>query len=127
MGKDVENWAKTFFDLFIWKKSMDFVTEIYKATADFPQSEKFGLVAQLRRAAVSIPSNIAEGFGRKSKQDFARFCQIAVGSLFEVQTQVIVAKNINYLSEKKCQEIFDRSREIERMISSFILSLRKGK
>ena len=121
-----ENWAKTFMDLLIWKKSMDFVTEIYKITADFPKSEMFGLTSQLRRAAISVPSNIAEGFGRKSKPDFARFCQIAIGSLFEQQTQLVVAHTIGYLTDSQYQNAFDKSREIERMLTSFIGSLRKS-
>ncbi|WP_439181610.1 four helix bundle protein [Carboxylicivirga taeanensis] len=86
---------KTFRELLVWQKSMDFVTEAYNVTAGFPDDEKFGLTNQLRRASVSIPSNIAEGFGRKSDGDFSRFLSIALGSSFEVQTQLEIAKNVD--------------------------------
>jgi len=113
----------TFEDLLIWQKSMDFVTELYKITEHFPDSEKFGLVSQIRRSAVSIPSNIAEGYGRNSKGDFNRFLNISMGSLFELQTQLIIAGNLNYLEESKNNKLYEMSREIERMMSSFIRSL----
>lgn len=125
MGTISDRWAKTFMELLVWKKSMNFVTVIYSITGDFPKAEMFGLTSQLRRAAVSIPSNIAEGFGRKSKMDFARHCHIAIGSLFEVQTQLVVAQSIGYLTDDQFQESFNTSREIERMLTSFIDSLTK--
>jgi four helix bundle protein len=115
-----DRWAKTYTDLLIWKKAIEFVTKTYEISANFPKSERIGIVSQLRRAAVSIPSNIAEGFGRKSKADFARFCQIAMGSLFEVQTQLTISQNLGFITDSVYNAIFDDSREIERMISSFI-------
>lgn len=113
----------TFRDLKIWQKSMSLVTEIYELTGPFPEQEKYGLVAQIRRSAVSVPSNIAEGYGRNSSRDFNRFLSIAMGSLFEIQTQVQIARNLNYLDVKDSAHLFDLSREIERMLSSFIRSL----
>jgi four helix bundle protein len=77
--------------LMVWQKAMQLVTEVYRATADFPETEKFGLMAQMRRAAVSLPSNIAEGAGRGTDKEFSRFLQIARGSLFELETQIDIA------------------------------------
>ena len=119
-------WAKTFRDLLVWKKSIDLVTNIYKLTSAFPQHEWLGVISQMRRASVSIPSNIAEGFGRKSKLDLIRFCQISMGSLFELQTQLIISRNLGYLKDPDFDGAIESSREIERMLSSFVMSL-KGK
>ncbi|MBO6537158.1 MAG: four helix bundle protein [Balneolaceae bacterium] len=80
--------VKTHRDLQIWQKSMDFVSMIYSSTNHFPDSEKFGLTSQARRAAVSVPANIAEGYGRRSNGDFKRFLNISMGSLFELQTEI---------------------------------------
>lgn len=113
----------TFRDLLIWQKSMEYVTQIYNETKNFPDEEKFGLISQLRRSAVSIPSNISEGYGRNSKNDFNRFLNISMGSLFEVQTQIEIAKNLGFINEQKFDKMFEQSREIERMMSSFIRSL----
>lgn len=115
----------TFRDLLIWQKSMTLITNIYQSTNHFPKEEIFGLTSQIRRSAVSIPSNIAEGFGRESKQDFLRFLNISIGSLFELQTQLEIAKNINYLNENEFNNIFENSREIERMLVSFIKKLKE--
>ena len=104
---------------------MKLVTNIYQVTASFPQSENYGLTSQIRRSAISIPSNIAEGYGRNSTGDYTRFLQIALGSLFELQTQIEIAFNLNYISEITFQTLFDQSREIERMLSSLINKLKK--
>ena len=119
-----DRWAKTYMELQIWKKAIEFVTKIYKISALFPKIETMGLSSQMRRASVSIPSNIAEGYGRKSKADFTRFCQRAMGFLFEVQTQLTISYNLGYVSETVFQSIFADSREIERMLSSFIDKLK---
>ena len=88
---------KSYRDLDVWQKSMDFVEDVYKALSNFPKEERFGICDQIRRAAVSIPSNIAEGFGRDSDTDFAHFLTIARGSLFEVATQLEIASRLGYL------------------------------
>ena len=85
-----------FKELEIWKKSRKFCSEIYIATADFPTDEKFGLTNQLRRASVSIPSNIAEGSSRNSQKDFSRFLEIAIGSAYEIETQLIIASDLGF-------------------------------
>ena len=114
---------KTFRDLLIWQKAMEMVLAIYNETRCFPNDEKYGLVTQMRRSAVSIPSNMAEGYGRNSKGDFKRFLQISMGALFEVQTQLEIAMQLGYLGDKKYKNLYEGSREIERMLSSFIKSL----
>lgn len=114
---------KTYNELFVWQKSMELVTAVYKATHNFPKEEIYGLTSQIRRCAVSIPSNIAEGFGRKSQQDFVRFLKISMGSLFELQTQLRIAKNLEYLEEGIFLSVFEETREIERMLSAFIQSI----
>lgn len=116
---------KTFRDLLIWQKSMTFVASVYGFTKAFPSSEKYGLVSQIRRSAVSVPSSIAEVYGRNSSGEFNRFLNIAIGSLFEVQTQLEIAHMLNFLSEEDFENAYEKSREIERMISSFIRSLDK--
>jgi four helix bundle protein len=117
----------TFRDIKVWQKAMNFVTNSYKNTRSFPQEEMFGLTSQMRRSAVSIPSNIAEGFGRKSTNEFIRFLQISMESLFELQTQFEISKNLGYLSESEYDELFADSREIEVMLSSFIRSIKQNK
>jgi four helix bundle protein len=111
---------KTFRDLLIWQKSMNLVTEIYQLTNSFPKEEIYGLSSQIRRCSVSIPSNIAEGYGRESDKDLLRFLNISVGSLFEMQTQLEIAKNISYLKEQDFNNLYEDSREVERMLVSFI-------
>jgi len=111
--------------LLVWQKAMQFVTDVYSKSTSLPQYEQFGLTSQMRRSAISIPSNIAEGYGRNSTGDYTRFLQIALGSLFEIQTQVEIAFNLNYMSENNFQVLFDQSREIERMLSSLINKLKK--
>ena len=115
---------KTFRDLIVWQKSISFVTEIYKMTNVFPKEEQFSLTSQLRRAAISIPSNIAEGFGRHTRKEYIRFLQIAIGSTFELQTQIEIAKNLNFISQENFSRVFELSREIERMLSSLITKLK---
>jgi len=111
---------KTYRDLVVWQKSMTLVTEIYKITKIFPKDEIYGLVTQMRRCSISIPSNIAEGYGRNSTSDYVRFLRISVGSLNELQTQLEISLNLNYFGEKDFREFYESSREVERMISSLI-------
>lgn len=110
-------------DLTVWQKAMDLVEDIYRITRDFPDEERFGLVQQMRRCAVSIPSNIAEGAGRSSSREFLRFLSIAIGSLAELETQVEIAKRIGYLSEVDSFE--DRIRFIRSKSGSLFRSIKK--
>ena len=92
---------RTFRDLLIWQKSIKLVTRIYEVTRSFPKEEAFGLTSQMRRCSVSIPSNIAEGHGPNSTGGYLRFLQIATGSLCELQTQLVIANNLSFFSEKE--------------------------
>ena len=116
---------KSYRDLIVWQKSMSLVIEIYQVTKKLPKEEFYGLNMQLRRCSVSIPSNIAEGYGRHSTKDYIRFLQIATGSLFELQTQLEICLNLNYLSKEVFSELNEKSREIERMLVSLINKLRR--
>lgn len=116
---------KTFRDLLVWQKSMRFVTEIYEITKQFPREENFGLTSQIRRSTVSVPSNIAEGFGRQGLGDYIRFLNIAIVSLFEMQTQLEISYNLEYTSKEKFEILYENSREIERMLSSLIRKLKE--
>lgn len=116
---------KTYRDLLVWQKAITFVTEVYNIAREFPQEELYGLTSQIKRSAVSIPSNIAEGYGRKSKKDYIRFLQIAMGSIFEIQTQLEISKNLEFLPENNFNTLFENSREIERMLSSLISKINK--
>jgi four helix bundle protein len=111
---------KTFRGLIVWQKSIAFVTNIYKSVNTFPKEELYGLTSQIKRSAVSVPSNIAEGYGRKSTKEFIRFLRIAMGSLFEIQTQLEISKNLNFFDEETYSLLYEDSREIERMLSSLI-------
>ena len=90
--------SRKYQNLVVWQSSMDLVTNIYGVTANFPGTEKFGLVTQLRRVAVSVPSNIAEGSGRGSDKDFIRLLKIAKGSLLEIETQILIAERLEFIS-----------------------------
>lgn len=111
----------TYKDLEVWKLSLQFVAEIYKLTQTFPKHEIYGLSSQLQRASVSIPSNIAEGSGRKSTKDFIHFLFIAKGSLLEIETQLEIAKILNYTQDIS---VFNETiKRIRNMINGLIISL----
>jgi len=113
---------KTFRDLKIWVKGMEIVNKTYRIVHKFPRNEEYALSSQMRRAAISIPSNIAEGFGRKSKKEFQRFLHISLGSLFELETQLEIAFDQAYLNQNIFNENFELLRELERMLCSFMSS-----
>ena len=104
-------------DLDVWQKAMRFVTDVYQVTQSFPGEERYGLSSQLRRAAISVPSNIAEGCGRSSTREFALFLCHARGSLLEVETQLEIARNLGYLPEDKFNEVLSESNRIGRMLN----------
>jgi four helix bundle protein len=110
-------------DLIVWQKSMEMITLIYQLIKQFPNDEKFGLTIQLKRCSVSIPSNIAEGYGRNYTKDYVRFLNISRGSLYEMQTQLQVALNLNFVDELALEKINNLSVEIEKMLNSLIKKL----
>ena len=112
--------VKTHKDLDVWKKSMDFVTKLYKTTISFPKEEIYGLTNQMRRAAVSIPSNIAEGAARKSNKEFIQFLYIALGSNVELETQLIISKNLKFINDELFIELEKEIDEIGRMLFGLI-------
>ncbi len=114
------NRINSFRDLLVWQKGMSLVTEIYQCTQNFPTNEQFGLTSQMRRSAVSIPSNIAEGYGRNSTGDYKRFLQVAVGSLFELQTQIEISKNLHFINEIVYKKLIENAQELDRMLLSLI-------
>lgn len=115
----------TFRDLLIWQKSMTLVTEIYQLTNSFPKEEIYSLTSQIRRSSISIPSNIAEGYGRDGNNDYLRFLNISISSLFEMQTQLEISFNLKYINEVQFNKINEESREIERMLSAFIRKIKQ--
>lgn len=108
-----------FKELEIWKRSRLFCSQIYALTSNFPEAEKFGLTNQLRRASVSIPSNIAEGSSRQSNKDFSRFLQITLGSAYEIETQLLIAFDLKFISQKELDVISVELEEIIKMTSKF--------
>ncbi len=114
---------KSYRDLIVWQKSMNLVTLIYILVLELPENEKYGLTPQIKRSAISIPSNIAEGYGRNYRKDYSRFLQIARGSLFENQTQLEIAVNLDFIKAENLNEIKELSIEVEKMLNSLIKKL----
>ena len=112
---------KPYKELIVWQKSMILVKMIQKLTSDLPNDEKFGLISQMRRCSVSVPSNIAEGWGRLSRKNYIQFLRISRGSLFELETQVLITKDLNYINDSK--EIENLITEISKMLNSMIKKL----
>ena len=116
--------VQSYRDLIVWQKSISFVTDIYRSTKCFPPDERYGLTAQLRRSAVAIASNIAEGQGRLSTGEFMQFLGRARGSLHEVQTQLYIANNLGFIPSEGEEQLLAASVEIDKMLSGLLSSLR---
>lgn len=112
-----------FRKLNVWKKAVNLATVVYKQTKPFPKEERFGLTSQIRRCTVSISSNIAEGAGRGSAKDFKHFLNIATGSCNELETQLIISKNLNYLKQNEFEETKSAVIEIQKMLHSLKVSI----
>jgi four helix bundle protein len=112
-----------FEKLDVWKKAIDFADLVYQNTRFFPADERFGLTNQMRRAVISVSSNISEGSSRSSKTDFARFIEIAAGSVFEVTSQTFVARRQDFLTEDQFRRIYSSAEELSRMLSGLRKSL----
>lgn len=117
---------KTHRDLNVWNNSINLVTTINQITNDFPKSEIFGITSQIRRAAVSIPSNIAEGAARTSKKEFNNFLSIALGSASELETQIIISKNLEYLSNEKSELLLNELTSIQKMIVGLMKNIKSS-
>jgi four helix bundle protein len=118
--------GRNYTDLIAWQKSMDLAQELYRATARFPKEEMYGLTSQLRRAAVSVPSNIAEGQGRRTTGAFLQHLSIAHGSLRETETQVLLAVRLGYLSDKAAASLMKQAGEVGRLITGLANSLSRS-
>ena len=112
---------ESYSDLIVWQKSITMVTSVYELVKTFPTDERFGLTSQIKRCSVSIPSNIAEGWGRSSSKSFAQFLRIAKGSLYELETQILIGKNLKYIIDSN--EIDSLIIEISKMLNSLIKKL----
>ncbi|WP_307310343.1 four helix bundle protein [Epilithonimonas hungarica] len=113
-----------FKELIVWQKSIDLVTEIYRITEKFPSNEIYGLTLQLRRASVSVPSNIAEGNTRRCKADYLQFLRIARGSCSEIETQIIISKNLGFIDDNIFETLSFNIIEISKMLNGLINSLK---
>ena len=107
-------------ELVVWQKSITLVKLVYQQTGSFPSDERFGLTNQMRRCSVSIPSNIAEGFGRGSDKELTQFLRISLGSSSELDTQLILSKELHYMDEKRYNELSALNEEVAKMLSSLI-------
>ena len=114
---------RTFKDLKVWQRSYQLCLDIYKVTKGFPKEEMYGLTSQIRRSAVSVPSNIAEGYGRKTTQEYIRSLYIAYGSNCELETQTLLSGDLGYIEAGKLRKIQDEMGEVERMLKALIKSL----
>jgi four helix bundle protein len=124
-GKNSDMASKNYRDLIAWQKAMELVELVYSETKKFPREEVYALTSQLRRAAVSVPSNIAEGQGRTSSREFLNFLSMAYGSLREIETQIIIAERLGYMSEGKARSILELSGEVGRLINGLSSSLKR--
>ena len=114
---------RNYKELKVWQKTYHLSLEIYKATANFPAEEKFGLTSQIRRASISIPSNIAEGYGRNTTNKYIRFLNISYGSICELETQILISGDLGYIKNTKLNKLTDKILEVERMLKALINSL----
>ncbi len=117
--------AHSYRDLIAWQKAIAFVTEVYRSTAQFPAHELYGLRSQLQRAAISVPSNIAEGQGRNTTGEFKQFLGHARGSLLEIETQLLISQNLGYLSQAEADHLLASCGELFRIVNGLLFSLDK--
>lgn len=115
---------KSYRDLLVWQRAIELVVLVYRFSAEFPRSETYGLSAQIRRASVSVPSNIAEGYGRGSRKEYIQFLSIARGSLKELETQTILAQRLSYATSAQVARLLSDSERVGKMLGSLIRSLK---
>lgn len=119
-------YLKSYKELIVWQKSMNLATMIFKLTKTFPKTETYGLISQMTRAAVAIPSNIAEGYGRKSKKEFCQFLSISYGSALELETQLMLSQRLSFCTKAEFEKTMALLQEILKMLNSMISKLRKA-
>jgi four helix bundle protein len=117
--------GRSYKDLLVWQRAMNLVTNVYNLIKTFPKEEIYGLSGQLRRAIVSVPSNIAEGQGRDSVKEFIHYLSISYGSLMEVETQLQIAANLGYLKQVEVDKLLEQTAEVGRLLNGLSRSLRK--
>lgn len=115
---------KSYRDLLVWQKAIELVVLVYRLSAEFPRDEIYGLTAQIRRASVSVPSNIAEGYGRGTRKEYIQFLSIAQGSLKELETQTILAERLSYATSAQVERVLSDSERVGKMLGSLIRSLK---
>jgi len=115
--------VRSYRELVVWQKAMDFVEQVYRATRSFPREEQYGITSQLRRAAVSIPSNIAEGQGRQTTGEFRQFLGLDRGSLLETETQSLLSERLNYLEHETANRLLEQASEVGRILNGLLTSL----
>ena len=115
--------VKSYKDLLVWQRSMDLVETVYRLTGSFPSVEQWGLVSQMRRAAISVPSNVAEGYGRQATGEYRHHLSIGRGSLLELETQVLLATRLKYLEPADAESVLKEIDEISRMIATLVSRL----
>jgi four helix bundle protein len=113
-------------ELVVWQKAMELVTAVYRVTRDWPHEEQYGLTSQVRRAAVAIPSNIAEGHGRSGRREFAHYVSIAYGSLCELETQFLIAERLDYTGAEATESLMDRIADVRRLTNGLLRSLQSA-
>jgi len=116
---------RNYQDLKVWQKGYNLCLEVYRLLKKFPVEERYGLSLQMRRSVVSIPSNIAEGYGRRGKQEYIHYLYVAYGSYCEFETQLLLASDLDYIKKETFEKIFEMAREVERMLKALIDSLEK--
>ena len=121
----MRNKINTYKDLIVWQKSMELVSDVYSISKTFPVEEKFGIVSQLNRAAVSIPSNIAEGWGRETSKNYSQFLRISRGSLMELETLIIISKNLGFIEKEKQELISNRIEEVGKILQGLIKGIQQ--
>jgi four helix bundle protein len=116
----------SFRDLVAWQKGMSLASAVYRVTAGLPPDERFGLTSQMRRAAVAIPSNIAEGYGRRARADYVRFLNIALGSAYELDTQLTIAQHLGFIADQQYEPVLADVHEVQRVLAGLIRSIERA-
>ncbi len=121
----MEGKISTYKDLIVWQKAIQLVTDVYALTKTFPADERFGIISQINRAVISVPSNIAEGWSRELSKNYLQFLRVSRGSLMEVETMILISKNLNYINEKDFIEINKKTEEVGKILQGLIKSVQQ--